>query len=87
MTSIPAASDGSQPRERSISNRTLILSADSKRVLAVLNGRDPLLLPPGSVLQFDDPPGKVVVTSIRVIIDAGSGATRAQSDISSPDPS
>lgn len=54
MTSIPATGDGSQPREWSISNRTLILSAGSRLVLAVLNGQDPLLLPPGSVLQFDD---------------------------------
>ena len=47
MTSIPATGDGSQPREWSISNRSLILSAGSRRVLAVLNGQDPLLLPPG----------------------------------------
>ena len=56
MTGVPATSDGSQPREWSVSNRTLILSTDGKQVLAVLTGRDPLLLPPGTVLQFDDPP-------------------------------
>jgi hypothetical protein len=55
MTGIPAASDDNQPREWSIGNRTLIIGAGSRRVLAVLNGRDPLLLPPGSVLQFGDP--------------------------------
>jgi hypothetical protein len=73
MTSIPATGDGSQPREWSISNRTLILSAGSRRVLAVLNGHDPLLLPPGSVLQFDDPPGELVVTGIRIVAGDGGG--------------
>ena len=67
MTSIPVSGDGSQPRKWSISNRPLILSAGSRRVLAVLNGHDPLPLPPGSVLQFDDPPGELVVTGIRVV--------------------
>jgi len=38
----------------------LIIGADSQRVLAVLNGRDPLLLPPGSGLQFGDPLGQLV---------------------------
>ena len=50
MTSIPTISDGSQPRQWSISNRTLVVSTGGERVLAVLNGREPLLLPPGSVL-------------------------------------
>ena len=57
----------------SISNRTLIVSADSKRVLAVLNGRDPLLLPLGSVLQFGHPLGELVVTRVRVIVSEGGG--------------
>lgn len=70
MTSIPTTtSDDSQPRQWSISNRTFIVSADGKRVLAVLNGRDPLLLPPGSVLQFGDPPGELVIIRVRVIVD------------------
>jgi hypothetical protein len=40
MTSIPTISDGSQPRQWSISNRTLVVSAGGERVLAVLNGRE-----------------------------------------------
>ena len=67
MTSIPATSEVSQPPQWSISNKTIIVSAGSKRVLAVLNGRDPLLLPPGSVLQFGDPLGELVVTRLGVI--------------------
>ncbi len=80
MTSIPTTSDDSQPREWSISNRTLILSAGSKRVLAILNGRDPLLLRPGSVLQFDDPPGELVVTKVRLVLgdDGGIVCVEAQ---------
>ena len=73
MTGIPTTGDHSQPHEWSISKRTLIVSADSKRVLAVLNGRDPLLFPPGSVLQFGDPLGELVVTRVRVIVSEGSG--------------
>ena len=73
MTSVPTTSNGTQPREWSISNRTLIVSADSKRVLAVLNGRDPLLLPLGSVLQFGHPLGELVVTRVRVIVSEGGG--------------
>ena len=73
MTSIPTTSDGGQPREWSISNRTLIVSAGSKRMLAVLTGRDPLLLPPGSVLQFDDPPGELVVTRVCFIVGEDGG--------------
>lgn len=68
MTSIPATSKVSQPPQWSISNRTVIVSADGKRVLAVLNGRDPLLLPPGSVLRFGDPLGELVVTRLGVIV-------------------
>jgi hypothetical protein len=71
MTSSPMTSDDRQPHEWNIGNRTLILSADSHRALAVLNRCDPLLLPPGSVLQFDDPPGELVVTRIRVILGEG----------------
>jgi hypothetical protein len=74
MTSIPVTSDDSPPQEWSLGNQTLILSAGSARPLAVLNGRYPLLLPPGSVLQFDDPPTELVVTKIRVIVGDG-GAT------------
>ena len=59
MTGIPSTRDDDQPREWSISNQTLIVSAGSQRVLAVLSGRDPLLLPPGSVLQFGDPLGEL----------------------------
>lgn len=73
MASIPTVSDGSQPRQWSIINRTLIVSADSKRVLAVLNGGGPLLLPPGSVLQFGDPPGQFVVTKVRVMVGEDGG--------------
>jgi hypothetical protein len=80
MTVIPAASGGTQPREWSVSNRTLVVSADSKRVLAVLNGRDPLLLPPGSVLQLGDPPGELVVTRIRVMVSEGGGCAGGAGD-------
>jgi hypothetical protein len=73
MTSMPTVSDGSRPREWSISNRALIVSAGSKQVLAVLNGRQPLLLPPGSVLEFGDPLCELVVTSVRVIADEDGG--------------
>jgi hypothetical protein len=73
MTSIPTTSGGHQPREWSISNRTLIVSAGSKRALAVLNGCEPLLLPPGSVLQFGDPLGELVVTRVRVIVGEDGG--------------
>lgn len=73
MTPIPTTSDGSQPREWSISDQTLVLRSGSKQVLAVLNGRDPLLLPPGSVLEFDSPLGEFVVTRVRVILGEGGG--------------
>jgi len=80
MSSIQTTSDGSQPREWSISNRTLIVSAGSKRALAVLNGRDPLVLPPGSVLQFGDPLGELVVTRVRVIVGEGGGVVCVEAE-------
>lgn len=73
MVSIPATNYGSHPREWSISNRTLILSAGSKQVLAVLNGHQPLLLPPGAVFQVNDPPGELVVTGVRIVAGDGGG--------------
>ena len=80
MTGIPATSDDNQPREWSISNRTLIIGAGSQRVLAVLDGHDPLLLPPGSVLQFGDPLGELVVTRVRVIVDEEGGTVCAEAE-------
>lgn len=80
MTGIPTTSDDSQPRESSISKQTIILSAGSKQVLAIMNGRDPLLLPPGTVLQFDDPLGELVVTGIRVILGEGNGTVCAEAE-------
>ena len=79
MTGIVTSSDSSQPREWSISNRTLVLSAGSGQVLAVLTGRDPLL-PPGTVLHIDDQPGDLVVTGIRVILGEGSGTVCAEAE-------
>lgn len=79
MTGIPATSS-SQPREWGVSDRTLVVSAGSKRVLAVLKGRDPLLLPPGSVLQFGEPLGELVVTRIRVMIGEGGGIVCAEAE-------
>lgn len=79
MTSIPTTSDDSQ-REWSISDRTLIVSSGSKRALAVLNGREPLLLPPGSVLQFGDPLGELVVTGVRVIVGEGGGVVCVEAE-------
>lgn len=67
MTSIPTMSDGTQPRQWGITNQTLIVSASAKRVLAVLNGREPLVLPPGSVLHLGDPLGALVVTKVSVM--------------------
>jgi len=55
MTSTPVVGDDRPSREWSIAHRTLSLSTGSHGPLAVLNGRHPLLLPPGSVLQVDDP--------------------------------
>jgi hypothetical protein len=80
MTSIPTISDGSQPRQWSISNRTLIVSAGGGRVLAVLNGREPLLLPPGSVLQFGDPLGQLVVTKVGVIMGEEGGVVCVEAE-------
>ena len=80
MTGIPTTSDDSQPRESSISKQTIILSAGSKQVLAIMNGCDPLLLPPGTVLQFDDPLGELVVTGIRVILGEGSGTVCVEAE-------
>lgn len=73
MTSIQTTSDGTQPREWDVSSQTLIVCAGSNRALAVLNGREPLLLPPGTVLQFGGPPGELVVTGIRVIVGESGG--------------
>jgi hypothetical protein len=80
MTGSPATSDDSGSREWSVSNRTLVVSADTKRVLAILKGRDPLLLPPGSVLQFGDPLGELVVTRVRVMVGEGGGIVCAESE-------
>jgi hypothetical protein len=76
MTS-PVASTG-QPREWSIGNRTLIVSTASKRALAVLNSGYPLLFPPGTVLQFDGPPGELVVVRIRVVAGRDGGIVCAE---------
>jgi hypothetical protein len=80
MTSIPIRSADGQPREWNIGNRTLIVRADNKKALAVLNARYPLLLPPGSVLQFDGPPGELVVTRIRVIVGHDGGIVCAETE-------
>jgi hypothetical protein len=80
MTSSPITSDDRQPREWSIAGRTLILSAADHRALAVLNGGDPLLLPPGSVLRFGDPPGELVVTRIRVILGEDGAVVCAETE-------
>jgi hypothetical protein len=79
-TSNPITSGEGRPQEWSIAGRTLILSVGSHRALAVLNGRDPLLLPPGSVLQFDGPPGELVVTRIRVILGEGAAVVCAEAE-------
>ncbi|MDQ2815712.1 MAG: hypothetical protein M3Z75_28675 [Actinomycetota bacterium] len=73
MTSNPADSTHGQPREWSIGTRTLIVSAGSKQALAVLTSDYPLLLPPGTLLQFDGPPGELVVTGIRVVAGRDGG--------------
>jgi hypothetical protein len=78
MTSTPDTSDDSSPREWAIGNRTLILSVGSQRPLGVLNGRYPLLLPPGSVLQLDDPPEELVVTRLRLVLGDGGGIVCAE---------
>ena len=63
-----------------ISNRTLVVSAGGERVLAVLNGREPLLLPPGSVLQFGDPLGQLVVTKVGVIVGEEGGVVCVEAE-------
>jgi hypothetical protein len=80
MTSTAATGDNSPPQEWSIGNQTLILSARDARPLAVLNGRYPLLLPPGSVLQLDDPPTELVVTKIRIILGDGGAIVCAEAE-------
>lgn len=73
MPGIPTTSDGTQLPEWNISNQTLIVRSGSQQILAVLSGRDPLLLPPGSVLQFGSPLGELVVTRVRVMLGEGGG--------------
>ena len=80
MTGIPIASDDVQSRQWSIDHRTLVLSARGNRVLAILNTHYPLLLPAGSVLQFDEPPGELVVTGIRVILGEATGIVCAEAE-------
>lgn len=80
MTSIQTTSDGSQPREWNISNQTLIVRAGSNQALAVLNGREALLLPPGSVLQFGEPLGELVVTRVRVIVGESGGVVCVEAE-------
>lgn len=80
MTSIAMESDGVQPREWSIDHRTLVLSASGHRVLATLNTCYPLLLPAGSVLQFDGSPGELVVTGIRVTFGDVTGIVCAEAE-------
>lgn len=84
MTS-PTTTGGRQPHQWNISSQTLIVGASSKRVLAILNGRDPLLLPPGSVLQLGDPHGELVVTRVSVIAGKGGGVVCLEAE-PSPEP-
>lgn len=78
MTSIPIPRGIFQPREWNIGNRTLIVSASSKRALAVLNAPCPLLLLPGTIVQFDGQPGELVVTGVRVIAGRLGGMVCAE---------
>jgi hypothetical protein len=78
MTSIPVPRGVFQPREWAIGNRTLIVNARSKRALAVLDAPSPLLLPPGSIVQFDGQPGEFVVRGIRVIAGRLGGIVCAE---------
>jgi hypothetical protein len=80
MTTIPVPSGDSQPPEWNVGSQTLIVSAGGRQALAVLNARYPLLLPPGSVLQFDGPPGELVVTGIRVIAGQAGGIVCAETE-------
>ena len=59
-------------------NRTLIVSATSRRALPVLNAQYPLLLPPGTIVQFDGQPGEFVVTGTRVIAGRLGGIVCAE---------
>jgi len=78
MTGIPIPRGAFQPREWNIGNRTMIVSADTKRALAVLNAEHALLLPPGAIVQFDGQPGEFVVTGIRVIAGRLGGIVCAE---------
>jgi hypothetical protein len=49
-------------------------------MLAVLNGREPLLLPPGSVLQFGDPLGQLVVTKVGVFVGEEGGVVCVEAE-------
>lgn len=80
MTTSPAVSADSQPREWNIGNRTLVVSASTRQALAVLTYDYPLLLPPGTVLQFDGPPGELVVTRIRVVAGRDGGIVCAEAE-------
>jgi len=62
-----------KPREWQIGNRTLIVSAEHRRVLGVLNARCPLPLVPGTILQFDDGLGDQRVVGLRVIAGQQGG--------------
>ena len=62
-----------KPREWPIGNRTLIVSAQDRRVLGVLSARCPLPLSPGSILQFDDGLGDQRVVGLRVIAGQTAG--------------
>ena len=62
-----------KPREWPIGNRTLIVSAQDRRVLGVLSARCPLPLYPGSILQFDDGLGDQRVVGLRVIAGQQGG--------------
>ena len=85
MSAIPATATTTS-RMTGLSATRPTVNAGSKRVLwAVLNGCDPLLLPPGSVLQFGEPLGGLVVTRVRVIVGEGGATVRAEAG-SAPKP-
>jgi hypothetical protein len=84
MTSVPIPRGIYQPREWNIGSRTLIVSATTKRALAVLNAPSPLLLPPGSIVQFDGQPAELVVTGVRVIAGRLGGIVCAEVEPLSP---
>lgn len=56
------------------------LHAVTIAVPGVLNGREPLLLPPGSVLQFGDPLGQLVVTKVGVIVGEEGGVVCVEAE-------